>query len=315
MPCCGKSSSQSKMFKCPQCLPPSGLLCEDCYKKGKHSKHEGSCESDSSGTCDCGSHYYINRENCCEDHPIPNGGQCGNRRGKMYKCSCMKNSSSLLCEHCIKEGKHKSHDYEESNSSGTCDCGNDSYIPEDAWCEDHPGYALLTGRCYYKSGFCKQKGHGAIGGFQTHERWFQCRHTEIYYFTDKQHGYNMPDPGQPKADDPDSKLHFPDLSMPSLSMPSMSMPSLSMPSLGKPSLSMKRKTRQKNPLGRFSLSGTTVKKSGSKVTVSGVRYERFYEGSTPSEFKDKQTFSLNCPDKEQAESWYETLVYGGSTGK
>lgn len=330
---CGKS--EGKMYKCG-CLPSNGLLCEDCYEKGGHSKHEGSNHSDAyHGWCDCGNHYYINRESCCPEHVIPNGGTCGNRRGKKFKCSCAKQSNALLCEHCSKKHTGHGHTLTEYDSWwGTCDCGSKYYFDKDHFCNDHPGYAMLTGRCWYKSGFVEQKGHGVSAAWGSkHNRWFQCRHSEMYYYTKEQDGYNWADPGCPKDDDEGAKglsLHLPSismslpnlpsihlpsmpsLSMPSLSMPSLSMPSLSMPSLKAPSLgSLKRKKRQEDPLGFFRLAGVKVKQDGKTVTLTNVTYDRYYENNQTETIKNAK-FVLITPSEEQADSWVETLVYGGA---
>lgn len=90
-------------------------------------------------------------------------------------------------------------------------------------------------------------------------------------------------------------------------MPSLSMPSMSMPSLG----AMKRKKRQEDPLGFFRLEGIKVKQDGKTLTLSNVNYDRFFENNQ-TETEKGAKFVLICPSEEQAESWIESLIYGGA---
>jgi len=155
----------------------------------------------------------------------------------------------------------------------------------------------------------------------------------MYYYVDEQDGYNYPEwgpdykheeedrslldkiPGLPDLSLP-SLPSLPDLSMPDLSMPSLSMPSLSAPSLSAPSISLgslpKRKERYKDgPYGRITLyTGATVKLDGKKVIIENADQTRIFKGECES--KSGRKFVLTAEDDEEAESWYQSILWGGA---
>lgn len=210
-----------------------------------------------------------------------------------------------------------------------------------AWKKHHGDREFKIGKQYYKSGWLKKAPENALG--RSHERWFELRHYVLFYYKDEQTdpdsywGWNYPQWGD-NEEPPEEKqdlfsglsvslpsLSFPDLSMPDLSMPDISMPDISMPdvSLSAPSLSMpsvdlkamkmpKRKERDDNSAyGMIQIyNGAKIKRDGKTLVITDAVQYKLYKNADPEEKKGR-TFKLTAPDDEEAESWYQSIVYGG----
>ena len=186
-------------------------------------------------------------------------------------------------------------------------------------------------------------------GTKKYKRWIQFRHWIIYWYPNAMWGWNwayttkppaLPDgsdfnldavlscPSLPDFEMPKIKLpslpniempSMPDVSMPDVSLPdapSLSAPSLSAPSLGSlPSMP----DRLERPKGKWSAHGfieltdLKVKADGDNVILSNANVTHFWlkDGRIDTEKKERQRFVLKATNKEQAESWKESLMESG----
>jgi hypothetical protein len=215
--------------------------------------------------------------------------------------------------------------------------------------KNHPnvpnGYEEKTGTMYYKSGWMEMAGQGGFmgRGGKSVQMWIQCIHWVVYTYPEHQGWYNWGGTSGPSEEET-SGMSLPSIpglpsapGMPSIDLPSIDMPSVDMPSVDAPSVDLPsapslpgapdmpkvdfkkfkklKKTRKKNyPYTRFEIYKhgdytPKVKKSGKKITISGVTTKDYYEEE--DEEKKDQKVELTAPSDEQAESWYETFAYGG----
>jgi len=226
--------------------------------------------------------------------------------------------------------------------------GNKAPKSEKAYPNVPEGYQELTGAMYYKSGWMEMAGQGGFmgRGGKNVQMWIQCIHWVVYTYPDHQPWYNWGSTSAPSEEDTKGlslpsipglpSMGLPSLSLPSIDMPSVDMPSISAPSMPSlpsvglpgapgmpdmPKMDMKKfkklkKTRRKDyPYQRFEIyqSGDykpKVKKSGKKVTLSGLTVKEYYE-EEDEEGKGKEVH-LTAPSDEQADSWFETFASGGA---
>jgi hypothetical protein len=209
----------------------------------------------------------------------------------------------------------------------------------------------LTGKCFYKSDWFDDfedvdENSCIPNGTTKTRRWFQFRHWIIYWYRSAMWGYNWAyTPKPPKLPDgsdfnldsvlkcpslPDFKMpqiklpSLPDVelpSLPSIEAPSIEAPSLSAPSLSAPSLSgppsmpdrLKRPASKWAAHGFIELTDLKVKADGASVILSNANVTNFWDknGTVDTEKKDKVRMVLKSTDKDQAESWKESLMASG----
>ncbi|KAJ9460353.1 hypothetical protein DIPPA_02802 [Diplonema papillatum] len=219
---------------------------------------------------------------------------------------------------------------------------------------------MLTGKCWYKSGWVKDFPEPKFPfGTDNLPRWFQCRHYCLLWYPRRMWGWNwkanqapegedmslwdklpgLPDlklpklPGLPDFSMPDLSLpdvSMPDVSMPDVSMPDVSMPDVSMPDLSRPDLSMPdlsapdlsmpdipaQKQRPKHrwaPHGRIQLKDAMVCQKGKKLIITNATVLQFWDTAKGYEEEKRKKIEVELDEEEQAESWVQTLVFGGAT--
>jgi hypothetical protein len=76
----------------------------------------------------------------------------------------------------------------------------------------------------------------------------------------------------------------------------------------------KKEHKEHGPYGRFVVRGCKIKRSGKKIHLSDVSEATTYWKGENEEKKNAK-FEFICPSDEQAESWFESFVYGGAEGQ